>query len=161
MSGKRAFKVEVILFLSLALAACAPVVATLPAETLAPTAISPTPVSTFVPVLIDTTPSPLPTQLTLAGTLDPVQAEQIEEIKGVLQAYFDLRYRLLSVSLSADIQQDVFGELVSSGDGAKDFLATETAKLAVVRKWAELNGFGYAKYEYSLTYKNIVIDASA
>lgn len=69
---------------------------------------------------------------------------------------------MLSVSPPADIQQDVFGELVSSeDDDAKDFLATETAKLAVERKWYELNKLRYAKYEYALKYNDIVFDTSA
>lgn len=50
---------------------------------------------------------------------------------------------------------------MSSGDDAKDFLATETAKLAVERKWYELNKLRYAKYEYSLKYNDIMFDASA
>ena len=60
-----------------------------------------------------------------------------------------------------DFQSRGFGDLVSDGSDARDFLATEMAKLAVERKWIELNRFGYAKYEYSLKYKNIVIDTSA
>jgi len=84
-----------------------------------------------------------------------------EGIKNTIQAYFELRYRLLSVSVPTDIQQDVFGELVSNRDDAKDFLVTETAKLAVERKWHELNKQRYAKYEYSLKYENIVVDTSA
>jgi len=105
--------------------------------------------------------SPLPTQLTIVPTLNPNQAKQQDEIKDVLQAYFELRYHLLSVSPPSDVQQDVFGELVSDADDAKDFLATETAKLAVERKWYELNKLRFAKYEYSLQYKDIVFDASA
>ena len=83
------------------------------------------------------------------------------EIKNTILAYLALRYQLLSVSPPAEIQQDVFGELVSSGDDAKDFLTTETAKLAVERKWHELNKQRYAKYEYTLNYKDIAFDASS
>jgi hypothetical protein len=87
-------------------------------------------------------------------------AKQQEEIKDAIQAYFEIRYRALSISPPVDFQQNIFGNLVSDGDDAKDFLVTELAKLAVERKWYELNKFRYAEYEYSLVYKDIVIDAS-
>ena len=134
------------MLLSIILAACAPAMAPDSTESSIPAAI---------------TPSPLPTQLTLPVTLDPAQAEQQEEIKSVIQAYFDLRYQALSVSPPEDFQANGFGDLVSARSDAKDFLVTEMAKLAVERKWIELNRFRYAKYEYSLKYKNIVIDAPA
>jgi hypothetical protein len=110
---------------------------------------------------IYTTPSPLPTQLTVPVTLNPTQTKQQNEIKDVIHAYFDLRYQVLSVSPPNDFQINGFGDLVSDGPDARDFLVTEMAKLSVERKWIELNRFGYAKYEYSLTYKDIAIDASA
>jgi len=49
---------------------------------------------------------------------------------------------------------------VSSGNDAKDFLATETAKFAVERKWRELKESIYAKYEYSLKFTDISFDTS-
>ncbi|MCL4272012.1 MAG: hypothetical protein KJZ72_20805 [Anaerolineales bacterium] len=105
----------------------------------------------------------LETGLPPSSTITPnaTQAAQQEDIKNVIQAYFEIRYQLLSVSPPADIQQDVFGKLVSSRDDAKDFLTTETAKLAVERKWYELNKLRYAKYEYSLKYTDISFDATA
>ncbi len=110
-----------------------------------------------------TTHPVLETGLPPSPTITPnaTQAAQQEGIKNVIQAYFALRYQLLSVSPPTDIHQDVFGKLVSSENDAKDFLATETAKLAVERKWYELNKLRYAKYEYSLKYTDIVFDASA
>jgi len=141
---------------------------------------SPSPTDIFTPTLASTsTPTATlalsPTSTTTA-TVHPIletglppsptitpnatQAAQQEDIKDVIRAYFEIRYRLLSVSPPANIQQDVFGELVSSGDEAKDFLATETAKLAVERKWYELKELRYAKYEYSLKYTDISFDTS-
>lgn len=110
---------------------------------------------TLTPVLA----TGLPPQPTV--TPNPTQAKQQEGIKSVIQAYFEIRYRLLSVSPLADFQQNGFGDLVSNGADAKDFLVTEMAKLAVERKWYELNNLRYAKYTYSLKYKDIVIDTSA
>ncbi|HMN00882.1 MAG TPA: hypothetical protein PKC99_17905 [Anaerolineales bacterium] len=131
-------------------------------STLAPTSTStailepsPTTIATAYPIL-ETGLPPSPT-----ATLNATHAARQESIKAVIQAYFELRYRLLSVSPPANIQQDVFGELVSSGSDARDFLITETAKLAVERKWYELNKLRYAKYEYTLMYKNFMFDASA
>lgn len=94
-------------------------------------------------------------------TPNPTQAKQQEDIKNVIQAYFEIRYRLLSISPPTNIQKNIFGNLVSDRDDAKDFLTTETAKLAVERKWYELNKLRYAKFEYSLKYKDIVVDDSA
>lgn len=142
---------------------------------------SPSPIDIFTPMLASTsTPTTtlglsltsttmatahpvLETGLPPSPTITPnaTQAAQQEDIKDVIRAYFALRYQLLSVSPPADIQQNVFGELVSSGDDARDFLATETAKLAVERKWYELNKLRYAKYEYSLKYTDISFDATA
>lgn len=142
---------------------------------------SPSPIDIFTPTLASTStptttlglsltsttmataPPVLETGLPPSPTIAPnaTQAAQQEDIKNVIQAYFALRYQLFSVSPPADIQQNVFGELVSSGDDARDFLATETAKLAVERKWYELNKLRYAKYEYSLKYTDISFDATA
>ena len=112
---------------------------------------------------IENSPTPLISATPSSQVENPetVASEVPDEIKNTIQAYFALRYQLLSVSPPAEIQQDVFGELVSSGDDARDFLATETAKLAVERKWHELNKQRYAKYEYTLNYKDIAFDASS
>ncbi|MFZ5910688.1 MAG: hypothetical protein ACOYYU_11805 [Chloroflexota bacterium] len=138
-------------FLLITLAACTPVAG--PAETPARPTLS--------TMLAAVTPSPLPTQLTIVPTLNPTQTEQQEEIKGVIQAYFDLRYQALSVSPPEDFQTNGFGDLVSDGPDARDFLVTEMGKLAVERKHYELNQLRYVKYEYFLDFSNIEIDSSA
>ena len=129
-------------------------------QTAMPTVTPPPPTFTSTATVVYPTPSPMPTQLTLPVTLDPIQAKQQEEIKGVIQAYFDLRYQALSISPPEDFQINGFGDLVSNGTEAKDFLVTEMAKLAAERKWRDVNRFGYVKYDYSLKYKDIFIDAS-
>lgn len=136
-----------------------------PADIFTPTpasASTPTTTLTLLPTSTTTIHPVLETGLPPSPTITPnaTQAAQQEDIKDVIQAYFEIRYRLLSVSPPANIQQDVFGELVSSGDDAKDFLATETAKLAVERKWYELKELRYAKYEYSLKYTDILFDTT-
>ena len=163
---------RIIVFLVLILASCAPVAAPIPAETLPAGTVAktvmPLPLGTGVFVSVPTStptpapakPSPLPTQLTVVPTLNPTQEQLQNEIKEVIQAYFDLRYSLLSIAPPAAIQQDVFGELVSDGDEARDFLVTETAKLAVERKWYEMRGLRYARYQYTLEYRDIAIDAA-
>jgi len=163
-----------IVILAAILSSCAPVLQHPLIPTPSPTdVVTPSLASTSMPAATLTL---LPTS-TMTATLHPIletglppsptitpnatQAAQQEAIKNVIQAYFALRYQLFSVSPPADIQQDVFGELVSSEDEAKDFLATETAKLAVERKWYELNKLRYAKYEYTLKYTDILFDAAA
>ena len=156
-----------IVILVIILSSCMPVLRPSPSPTYV---FTPTFVSTSAPTTTTSPLSPTATPHPILGTgLPPsptitsnaTQAAQQEEIKIVIQAYFALRYQLLSVSPPADIHQDVFGELVSSGDDAKDFLITETAKLAVEKKWYELNKLRYAKYEYSLKYTDISFDATA
>jgi hypothetical protein len=93
-------------------------------------------------------------------TPDAAQAKQQAEIKSVIQAYFELHYRALSVSPPENFQQNGFGDLVSDGPGAKDFLVTEMAKLAVERKHLELNKYRFVKYDYTLNYKEILVDGS-
>jgi hypothetical protein len=161
-----------IVILATILSSCTPILrhpfilSASPTDIFAPTLAStstPTTTLTLLPTSTTTIHPVLETGLPPSPTITPnaTQAAQQEDIKDVIQAYFEIRYRLLSVSPPTDIQQDVFGELVSSGDEAKDFLATETAKLAVERKWHELNKLRYAKYEYTLNYKDIVFDTSS
>jgi hypothetical protein len=109
-------------------------------------------VSSQTPMLTTGLP-PLPT-----NTPNPTQAKQQDEIKRVIQAYFAIRYDAFSVSPSVDIQENMFGGLVSDGEEARNFLITEAAKLAVERKWYELNKYTYAAYKYSLKYNDIGID---
>jgi len=169
-----------IALLIIILTSCTPIITSVPTKTNVPTdtyalpatstgTVTPVPTATatltsaatLTPTPIPIMASPLPTQLTIVPPLNPTRVKQQEEIKNTIQTYFELRYRALSVSPPVDIQQDIFGGLVSDGDDAKDFLAAETAKLAVERKWYELNRLRYAKYEYSLQYKDIVFGASA
>jgi hypothetical protein len=142
------------------LAACGKQTVALPTEASTPKIVLPTlfPTSTLIPVNIS--PTLLPTQLTVPVPLDPFQVEQQKQIKNIIQTYFDLRYQALSVSPPENFLVNGFGDLVSDGPAAKDFLVTEMAKLAAERKWRELNGFRYVKYEYPLKYKSIFIDAA-
>jgi hypothetical protein len=100
----------------------------------------------------------LPTQLTIVPTLNPTQAIQQEEIKSVIQEYFEIHYQALSISPPANFLEIGFGDLVSDGPDAKDFLVTEMAKLAVERKHLELKKFRYTEYEYSLDYLDLVVE---
>lgn len=148
---------EFILMLIVILAGCAPG----PTEIATPVIISPTAMPTPTELFFTFTPSPLPPDLTATVTPDPVHAHHRSEIQNIIESYFELRYQALSISPPEDFQRNGFGNLISKEPDARDFLVTEMAKLSVERKWAELNGFRYAKYEYSLEYKNIALDASA
>ncbi|MEW6400404.1 MAG: amidase domain-containing protein [Chloroflexota bacterium] len=89
---------------------------------------------------------------------EAASAEQQEEIKSVIQAYFETRYRALSVSDSGDFQQKGFGNLVSGETEARVFLREEMGKLAVEIKRAELNHLRYVNYEYFLDFESITVD---
>lgn len=91
------------------------VIATILASTSTPTTtLTLLPTSTTTTIVHPILETALPPSPTI--TPNATQAAQQEDIKDVIQAYFEIRYQLLSISPPADIQQDVFGELVSSGD---------------------------------------------
>ena len=104
------------------------------------------------------TRTPLPTQLTIVPTLNPTQVVQQEEIKSVLQEYFDIHYQALSISPPVNFLETGFGDLVSDEPDAKDFLEAEMAKLAVEMKHHELHRLRYIDYDYSLDYLGIVVE---
>jgi hypothetical protein len=143
------------------LAACAPSLPT-PTETPFPTATStPLPLTfTPAPEIKFGSATPLPTLLTIVPTPNPTQMAQQEEIKRVVQAYFEIHYRALSISPPKDFQQSGFGDLVSDVPEAKEFLKAEMSKLALETKYAELNGSRYVDYEFFLDFSNFNIDSA-
>lgn len=108
------------------------------------------------------TPTPTDTPDTNAtkspGVVPP--AEEQEELKNIVRAYIDIRYRALSVSGSDDFKRTGFGSLISETHEARDFLSEEMAKLAVEVRRAELNGLRYADYKYFLDFRSIAVDPS-
>ncbi len=82
-----------------------------------------------------------------------VSLEQQEELKSVIQSYFEIRYRVFT-----SLQLDGFGNLVSDSHDAKAFLDAELGKLSVEIKHAELNHLRYVDYKYYLNIKNISVD---
>jgi hypothetical protein len=85
-----------------------------------------------------------------------VSVTQQEEIKRVIQSYFEIRYRALNT-----LQLEGFGDLVSDSPEAKAFLDAELGKLAVEIKHAELNHLRYADYRYYLDFSNFTADNSS
>jgi hypothetical protein len=94
-------------------------------------------------------------------TLNPTQEKQQEEIDEIIKEYFNIRYRVLSISPPEDFQETGFGNLVSDGPDAEDFLVTEMGKLAVQKKYFELRNLRYVEFKYSLDYREIVFDDSS
>ena len=78
-----------------------------------------------------------------------------DEIKGVIQSYFELRYRALNT-----LQPDSFENLVSGTSQAKAFLDAELSKLAVEIKHARLNHLKYASYKFSLDFIDFLANSS-
>jgi len=149
-------KTTIVLLLILFLSSCdsldtPTVIALLSTSTHTP---APTLSSTPNPV----TKTPLPTQLTIVPSLNPTQVIQQEGIKSILQEYFDIHYKALSVSPPANFLETGFGDLVSDGPDAKDFLEAEMAKLAVEMKHHELHRLRYTDYDYFLDYLDIVVE---
>ncbi len=159
-------------FLAIVLISCSPMVISPDStDAIHSTNVNATPptsaiVATFVlapTCLYTVTPTVLETSLPPASTVTPnsVQAREQDEIRAVIQGYFDLRYSLFSISPPGKIEPEIFSEFVSKENKSEDFLMTETAKMAVERTWYELKGLRYAKYEYSLKYSDITVDTES
>lgn len=99
------------------------------------------------------TGTPVPQPLTLQRDLSsPVETE----IMGVIQSYFEDRYRAFST-----LQLNDLGTLVSIRPDAKSFRNAELDKLAVELKHAELNQLRYMDYEFFLDFREIILDNSS
>jgi len=104
------------------------------------------------------TETPLPTELTIVPPLDPAQVIEQEEIKAIIEQYFDIYYQVLSTSPPAAFEEKGFGDLISDLPEARDFEEIEIAKLQVQAKYWELNKFRYTDYNHSLEYDNFTFD---
>ncbi|MCZ7666520.1 MAG: hypothetical protein M5U34_04475 [Chloroflexi bacterium] len=69
-----------------------------------------------------------------------VPVNQQDKIKSIIQSYFDIRYQAMNT-----LKFDGFGNLVSDIPDAAVFLETESGKLAVEIKHAELNHLRYVR----------------
>jgi len=108
------------------------------------------------------TPTPTGTPATESRNQnESASSDTQEEIKSVIQSYFEIRYRALSASQPDNFQLTGFGDLVSDQPDAKASLDTELGKLAVDIKHARLNHLRYVDYKYSLDFKNIAVDTSS
>lgn len=108
------------------------------------------------------TPTPTGTPHTPpSGQGKPVSPEQQEELKSVIQSYFEIRYRALSTSQPDGFKLDGFGNLVSDREDAKAFLDAELGKMAIEISRAELFHLKYADYKYFLEFRNILVDNAA
>jgi len=94
-----------------------------------------------------------------SGQGEPVSEEQQEELKAVIQAYFEIRYSALSNSHPYGFRLDGFGNLVSIEPDGKVFLDAELGKLAVQIKYAELNRSRYVDYKYFLDFSSFTMNA--
>ncbi|MCC6569789.1 MAG: amidase domain-containing protein, partial [Anaerolineales bacterium] len=109
--------------------------------------------------VITTTPTATLTSFESSTQGDSVPLKQQEELKSVIQTYFEFRYNALSISQPYDLQLNGFGGLVSDGPDAKAFMDAELAKLAIEIRRAELYDLKYADYEYFLDFRDFVMDA--
>ena len=90
---------------------------------------------------------------------DEISLAQKEEIKGVIQSYFEIRYDTLSISKPYNFQLKDFGNTISDKSDAGAFLDAELDKLALEVKYAELNHSRYVLYKYFLDFDDFIIDA--
>jgi hypothetical protein len=107
------------------------------------------------------TPTPTGIPITVPGIPGEVaSAEQQEKLKSIIQSYFEIRYRALSVAQSDNFKQNGFGDIVSDTTDAKNFLREELGKLAVDIKHAELDHLRYVDYKYFLDFHSIAFDSA-
>ncbi len=89
---------------------------------------------------------------------EPASPDQQEELKAVVQSYFETSYQTLSTSKWDDFQLSNLGDSVSDEIDAKAFRDAELAKRKVERKHAELNHLKYVDYKYFLNFGSITVD---
>jgi len=158
-----------VFLLLLVFTACSNQTVVLPTET-------PMPIATSILIPITVTPSTLPTQpifilsVTPTPTSTPffnsngqgvdISSEQQEEIKRVIESYFEMRYQALSFSQPDGFQLEDIGYLVSAASDGKAFLDAELVKLALQIKYGELNGSRHVSYKYFLDYSNFNMDTA-
>lgn len=76
-----------------------------------------------------------------------------DEIKRIIELYFDARYRSLS-----SLQLDDLSSMTDNSPQGNSFLNSETDKLKIEIQHAKQNKLGYAKYKYFLDFTDISID---
>jgi len=84
--------------------------------------------------------------------LSEIETIIYDEIKSVIQSYFESRYHAFSTS-----QLDDFRNLVSNMPGANSFLKSELVKLEIELKRNQDYQLGWTDYEYFLNYTDISI----
>ena len=89
---------------------------------------------------------------------ETISLEQQEEIKAIIEQYFEIYYQAFSTSPPADFQEIGFGDLISDLPEARDFEEIEVAKLQVQAKYWELNKFRYTDYNHALEYDRFTFD---
>jgi len=118
---------------------------------------------TFTPNKISTqelikTPSPLPTQLTVIPTDSSEESEIEFAIIEVINEYFDIHYKALSISPPIDFEKNGFGDLISDLPEAQEFEKLEVAKLIYQSTYWEQVDLRYAVYDHNLSFDLIDID---
>jgi len=97
-----------------------------------------------------TTPSPLPTQLTVVPTNNSKESEIESAIIDVIHDYFDIHYKALSISPPINFYQNGFGDLISDLPEAQEFEKLEVAKLIYQSTyWKQVN-LRYVLYDHNL-----------
>ena len=92
--------------------------------------------------------------------VNPVQASTFtidavteEEVKSLIQSYFELRYLSLS-----NLKVSDFSHLISTSPEADSFWQEESDKLEAQIKHANIKTLRYLEYEFFLEFKDILVD---
>ena len=101
------------------------------------------------------TPSPLPTQLTVFPTNNSEESEIELAIIEVINDYFDIHYKALSISPPINFEQNGFGDLISDLPEAQEFEKLEVAKLIYQSTYWKQVDLRYAVYDHNLRFDQI------
>jgi hypothetical protein len=94
-------------------------------------------------------------------TGESVPGQQQEEIKIVIQSYFDVRYRARNAQNPDDFRLTIFGDMISGGDDAKVFERAEIAKMAIVMKHERINRLRLVNYQFALNFIDFSLDPAS
>ncbi len=101
------------------------------------------------------TPSPLPTQLTVIPTNNSEESEIEFVIIEVINKYFDIHYKALSISPPINFEQNGFGDLISDLPEAQEFEKLEVAKLIYQSTYWKQVALRYVLYDHTLRFDQI------
>ncbi len=83
-----------------------------------------------------------------------IDTKEQEEIKNVIEAYFEARYQSFST-----LQLEDFGALAADTESGNEFMQSESEKLSIELYHTEVFNLRYIQAEFFLEFKDVVVDS--